>query len=514
MFCKVNSVGIMGIEGYLVGVEADVGNGLPGFTMVGYLAAEVKEARDRVQTALKNSGFQLNARKITVNLSPADIRKDGTAYDLPIAVAVLAAFGIIRQDWLENVVIVGELGLNGEIRKIHGAISIAACAKKEGIEVCLVPQENAEEARSFGPELVIGVSSLREVVDLLNHPEKKGRVEKRRIPARKPPSYSVDFSEVNGQAVMKRATEIAVAGMHNILYIGSAGTGKSMIAKRIPTIMPALTCEESLEVSKIYSVSGLLPEKVPWMWERPFRSPHHSVTPQAMAGGGRIPKPGEISLASGGVLFLDELPEFSSDVLELLRQPMEDRKIVISRLRDTCEFPANTMVAASMNPCPCGFFPDRRRCRCTPEKIRKYLSRISGPLLDRMDICVEASPVTYEMMRRKEENESSALIRSRIEKAREIQKRRFTGRRIFFNSEMGKRELEEFCLLGKTEEDFLKEQFALMEMSARGCTKILKVARTIADLDGQGNIAAAHLCEAVGFRGLEEKYWGRGQEYG
>ncbi|RGY95447.1 YifB family Mg chelatase-like AAA ATPase [Clostridium sp. AM58-1XD] len=512
MFSKVNSAGIMGIEGYLVGVEADVGNGLPGFSMVGYLAAEVREARDRVQTALKNSGFQLNARKITINLSPADIRKDGTAYDLPIAVAVLAAFGTIRQDRLKDVVIAGELGLDGEVKEIHGSLSMALAAGKAGLSVCFFPKENVKEAKAAGNIRIIGVSCLKELVELLNHPEsiqEEAEVEQ----SWRERDYPQDFSEVNGQSVMRRATEIAVSGMHNILYIGPAGTGKSMIAKRIPSIMPPLSREESMEITKVYSVCGLLPKGEALLTARPFRSPHHSITRQAMAGGGRVPKPGEISLASRGVLFLDELPEFSSEVLELLRQPMEDRKITISRLRGSWEFPADTMVAAAMNPCPCGYFPDRRRCRCSPDKIKKYLSKISGPLLDRLDICVEAAPVTYEMARQSRRNESSGEIRKRVETARNIQRERFTGTGIYFNSEMRRREIQNYCLLGKEEETFLKEQFYALRMSARSCDKILKVARTIADLDGTERIGLSHLCEAAGYRSLEEKYWGRSGDH-
>ena len=511
MLSKVNSAGILGIEGYLVGIEADVGNGLPGFTMVGYLASEVREARDRVQTALKNSGFSLNARKITVNLSPAGIRKDGTGYDLPIAIAVLAAFGAIRRDSLEHLMIAGELGLDGSVKKIHGALPMAAAAGKEGLQICFFPKQNVKEAMGAGNIKIAGVSSLRELTDMLNHPETIN-TEEERCTEERIAAYPVDFSEVSGQAVMRRATEVAVAGMHNILYMGPAGSGKSMIAKRIPTIMPPLAREESIEVSKVYSVCGLLPEGEPLLRERPFRSPHHSRTSRAMVGGGRIPKPGEVSLASRGVLFLDELPEFSSDVLELLRQPMEDRQIFISRLKESCRFPADTMIAASMNLCPCGFFPDKKKCRCTPEKIRKYLSRVSGPFLDRMDVCTEAAAITYDMMRKETVNESSAEIRKRVERARAVQEKRFGGTDIYFNSEMGKRELKQFCILGKDEEDFLREQFAYGRISARGFDKVLKVARTIADLEEKEKITIAHLCEAAGYRELQEKYWGGGMD--
>ena len=511
LLSKVNTAGILGIEGYLVKTEVDIGNGLPSFNMVGYLSSEVREAKDRVQTALKNSGFMLYARKITVNLSPAGVRKDGTAYDLPIAVAILAAFGAVRQDLLGQVLIAGELGLDGSVKKIRGVLSMASTARKEGLTMCFVPAENVREAKCAGDITVIGVSALKELIDLLNHPENI-KEENETYTEEQETSYAVDFSEVNGQEVMRRATEIAVSGMHNILYIGPAGSGKSMVAKRIPTIMPPLSREESIEVTKVYSVCGLLPEDGSLLRQRPFRSPHHSLTAKAMSGGGRIPKPGEISLASRGVLFLDELPEFSSDVLELLRQPMEDRQIVISRLRESCVFPADTMIAAAMNPCPCGFFPDRRRCRCTPEKIRKYLARVSGPFLDRMDICAEAAPVSYEMVSQDKQGESSSRIRARVERTRATQQERFRGMDIYFNSEMGKKELKQFCRLGKEEEDFLKEQFTYGRLSARGCDKVLKVARTIADMEEKERIALSHLCEAAAYRGIEEKYWGGGND--
>ena len=346
MFSKVHSIGILGVEGYPVVVEADVSEGLPGFTMVGYLSGAVREAQDRVRTALKNSGFRLPARKITVNLSPADVRKEGTGFDLPIAVAVLAATGLVDQSLLGTSVLVGELGLDGRIKPVSGALPIAAAAGSAGMKRCFLPISNVKEGQIIENIDIIGVENIKELAAVLNDPDRLSPAPRRDSHClSETESYDVDFSEVNGQFLLKRATEIAVAGMHNILYIGSAGTGKTMMARRIPTIMPSLSHEENIEISKIYSICGLLPQEQPLLSRRPFRSPHHTISPQALTGGGRIPKPGEISLASRGVLFLDELPEFQKNSIEVLRQPLEERKITISRLHGACEFPADFMRA-------------------------------------------------------------------------------------------------------------------------------------------------------------------------
>lgn len=507
MYSKVYSVAIQGVEGTPVLVEADASDGLPGFTMVGYLSAEVREAQDRVRTALKNSGFRLPSKKVTINLSPADIRKEGTSFDLPIAMAVLAAFGIISQKVLKNRVFSGELGLNGEIKPVKGALSIAAAARKAGFDFCILPKENAGEGLVIEGIHISGVKNLKELLYMLDSPpgDILGKQTASVVSAQ---TYDVDFSEVSGQYLLRRATEVAVAGMHNILYIGPAGSGKTMIAKRIPTIMPSLSQEETIEISKIYSVSGLLSEKEPLMTKRPFRSPHHTISPQALAGGGRIPKPGEISLASGGVLFLDELPEFNKNSIEILRQPLEERKIIISRIYGAYEFPAEFMLAAAMNPCSCGYYPDRTRCRCSEHGVKRYLDRISKPLRDRLDICVEALPVSYEELKTKAKGENSARIRSRVEAARLIQKKRFEGTGIYFNSAMRNAQIREFCALEKKEEQFLQQIYEKQGLSVRGYEKILKVSRTIADLDGAQNIKKEHLAEAAGLRSLEEKYWG------
>lgn len=513
MFSKVYSAGLQGIDGFLVQVEADVGNGLPGFHMVGYLASEVREAEERVRTSLKNSGFLLSPKKIIVNLSPADIRKDGTAFDLPVAVAVLASYGVINAETLRDQAFVGELGLNGQVKPVRGVLSMVSALREADRKRCFLPKENVTEGMAVGGIDIVGIEHLTQMTDFLTSEREPGRQwQPCNIPAKEELSpYSVDFSEINGQQLVRRATEIAVAGRHNILYLGPPGSGKSMVAQRIPTIMPSLSQEEQLEISKIYSVCGMLPPGKALLDRRPFRSPHHTISPQAMAGGGRYPKPGEISLASRGVLFLDEFPEFRREALEILRQPLEERKVTISRVNGSCTFPANVLVAAAMNPCPCGFYPDRSRCSCNEEQVRRYLGRISRPLLERMDICVETSPVSYRDLRGGEKgNEPSSLIRERVERAGEIQRRRFAGSGIFFNSEMGNRQVEAYCLLGEKEDELLHKAFQEKRLSARGCHKILKVARTIADLEGEDQIGMNHLCEAISYRDLEEKYWGKG----
>ncbi len=512
MYSKVHSVGIAGVEGIPILVEADVSDGLPGFSMVGYLSSEVKEAQERVRTALKNSGFRLPAKKITINLSPAGIPKAGTSFDLPIAIAILAASDMVKTSVLKKCVISGELGLDGEVRPLRGALAITAAAKKAGMERCFLPEENVREAMIIEGIGIIGIKNLKELSNLINFPdeswETKPEIQRFEPSAWQSESYDVDFSEVGGQLLLRRATEVAVAGMHNILYIGPAGTGKTMVARRIPTIMPSLSLEEIIEISKIYGVCGLLSQENPVMSRRPFRSPHHTISPQALAGGGKIPKPGEISLASGGVLFLDELPEFQKNTLEILRQPLEERKIIVSRVFGAYEFPADFMICASMNPCSCGFFPDRIRCRCSEQQVKKYLGRISKPFLDRIDICAEASVIPYEDLGAGNKGESSVSIRRRVEAARKIQKERFKGQGNYFNSVMNKGQMEEFCILGDEEKELLKKIYDRMNLSVRGYEKILKVSRTIADLEGSSRIRKGHLAEAAGLRSMEGKYWG------
>lgn len=510
MFSKAFSGGISGLDGYIVSIEADVSDGLPGFSMVGYLAAEVKEAQDRVRTALRNSGFRLQAKKITVNLSPADIRKEGTAYDLPIAVAVLASYGMIEPESIKHSVLIGELGLDGEIKAVRGILSIVSAAKEAGFVRCFLPEDNVLEGSVIQGIDVIGLSHILELTELLNNPEKLKK--KRRLKKIKPqphrPGERADFSDVHGQLLFKRATEVAVAGRHNILYIGMAGTGKTMIAQRIPTIMPDLTDQERLEISKVYSICGLLPRDIPLLSERPFRTPHHTISQQALTGGGKYPRPGELSLASGGVLFLDEFPEFRRSTIEVLRQPLEEHQITISRLHGSYVFPADFLLATAMNPCQCGFFPDRTRCNCSEWQVRQYLGKISKPLLDRIDICVESAPVSYEDLKTNKKEESSETIKKRVIQAQRIQQERFKGSQYLFNSRMTGQQISRYCALSTEDDIFVKQIFETMKLSVRGYNKILKVARTIADLAGDENISREHLCEAVAYRSLDEKYWG------
>lgn len=511
LFSKVYSAGLQGIEGYLVQVEADVSDGLPGFHMVGYLASEVREAADRVRTALKNAGIRLSPRKVTVNLSPADIRKEGTAFDLPIAVAVLAAYGIAEPSVLRNSAFIGELGLDGQIKPVRGVLPLVSVLRDLGWKRCFLPGENVAEGLAVGGIDIVKVKNMKEIVEMLGNPEGLHKEEPdEEISPDDDVQYTHDFREVNGQKLIRRATEIAVSGQHNILYLGPPGSGKSMVAQRIPTIMPSLSREEQLEISKVYSVCGMLPPGKALLYARPFRAPHHTISSQAMAGGGKYPRPGEVSLASRGVLFLDEFPEFRREVLEILRQPLEERKVMVSRVNGKYEFPAHLLLAAAMNPCPCGYYPDRNRCSCNAHQIRRYLGRISRPLMDRIDLCVETAPVSYGELRGREENESSQVIRERVEKARERQKKRFAGSGMFFNSEMGSRQIKKYCVLEKEEEELLQRAYKTQRLSARGCQKILKVARTIADMAGSEKIDKNYLSEAIGYRDLQERYWGEG----
>ena len=508
MFSKVYSGGLRGIDGYVVQVEADVSDGLPGFYMVGSLASEVKEAEERVRTALRNAGFRLSSKKITVNLSPANVRKEGTACDLPVAVAVLAAYEILEPSSLKETGFLGELGLDGSIKPVRGVLSMVLAMAESGIKRCFLAEENVAEGIAADCLDIVRIRSLQEIIELLNGTGKL-RIEKDQGFCAADTNYPVDFSEVNGQRLMRRATEVAVAGGHNLLYIGPPGSGKSMMARRIPTIMPALSREEQLEVSKVYSICGMLPKDHALIGTRPYRAPHHTISAQALTGGGLWPKPGEISLASRGVLFLDELAEFEKRTLEILRQPLEEHQVTVSRVNGSFSFPAHFMLAAALNPCPCGYYPDRSKCSCTEHQVRRYLGKISRPLLDRIDICVEAAPVTYRDIRTEQVNESSEEIRIRIEAARKIQSERYAGSGIYTNSEMGIRQIRKFCNLKEEDEAFLQQIFSRLGLSARGCHKILKVARTLADLDGKEQIERAHLREAAGYRDLQERYWGK-----
>ncbi|MCR5672873.1 MAG: YifB family Mg chelatase-like AAA ATPase [Lachnospiraceae bacterium] len=498
MFCYVRSGGVSGIDSFPVNVETDVSSGMPGFDIVGYASGEVKEAKDRVRTALKNSGYDFPIARITVNLAPGDVRKSGTAYDLPIALSILACIGDLDPCCVEDYFIAGELSLSGQVCGVKGVLPMLLSAAARGVRKCIIPLENSNEGAVAENIEVYGVTSLSQAVAFLKK-EKELRPVTGRLKEdlAKPFKYENDFSRIRGQKTARRGAEIAAAGLHNMIMIGPPGAGKTLIAKCIPSILPPMSEEECLEISAVYSVRGCLKEKDPLIIRRPFVAAHSTSTDISLVGGGNIPRPGAVSLAHKGVLFLDEIPEFSRKALEALRQPIEDGVVHITRNRDICTFPADFMLVAAANPCPCGNYPDMNRCTCDSTSRKRYLSKISGPFLDRMDICITAENVSANEIQSKETAESSETIRKRVIMAHEMQKDRFRGLPISFNSQMTNKEIDKFCTLSVSELALMRKLAERHNMSARTYFRILKVARTIADLAGQDDIGESAIMEAV-----------------
>ena len=506
MYSRVFSGAVYGVHSYILAIETDISRGLPTFSMVGFVGSEIKEASDRVRVALRAWGVSLPPSRVTVNFSPANIPKRGMVLDLPIAIGILCCLGEIAEEKLENVILAGELGLDGELRPVKGVLPLVKKAKEEGFKTCILPKENAQEGAVIQGMKVVGAGSLADVIDYLKMEEGQdaflppAHCDMKALFTKSQEETGADFQNVHGQKRAKRVMEIAAAGYHNALLIGAPGAGKSMLASCLPSILPPLTIDEAMEVSSIYSVSGLLDETRPFITKRQLLSPHHSITPSALIGGGNVPKPGLISFAHRGVLFMDEFPEFGANLLNLLRQPMEEHRVRITRLGATFLYPARFLLVAAMNPCPCGFFPDLNRCSCTQVQIARYLKRISGPVLDRVDLCIEVPRVEYDQLQTRRKEESSMEIRARVMAAVKRQSERFKGTPYIFNADMDAAAVEKYCVLGEKESRMAKRIFESLELSARGYHRLLKTARTIADLADEETISEEHLTEAAAYR--------------